>query len=259
MLFENEQLNITRIHRVILYAPQERRHFSYPGKLPTHELMLYLEGDTHLTFHGKTFHMTPGSILYLPKGIENEQYEVKVNKPFQLYNIYFETDAALPQQAIYLNPKGDKMKSSFEKLYRIWLGKRSDYYCRSMQMAYGIFEDVRRAQLQYSPDTSLERLSAAEEYLAEHYCDTDFAYDKLVASTGLSYSYFKKLFLHRHGMPPVKYVTHLKIKHACELLETGQFSVSQVAALCGFENVYYFSNVFKKHQGVAPKFYAERR
>ena len=37
-----------------------------------------------------------------------------------------------------------------------------------------------------------------------------------------------------------------------ELLESGKMSVSAIAELAGYENVYYFSNVFKQRVGVPP-------
>ena len=91
--------------------------------------------------------------------------------------------------------------------------------------------------------------------MSRHYHDVKFDYENLISLSGLSYSYFKKLFIDKYGCPPVKYITKLKINRACELLMTGKFSISEIANLCGFENVYYFSNVFKKHTGVSPKNY----
>ena len=56
-------------------------------------------------------------------------------------------------------------------------------------------------------------------------------------------------------MPPVKYVTMLKLDKAKELLITGHYTISEIVEICGFENIYYFSTVFKKHFGVSPKNY----
>ena len=93
--------------------------------------------------------------------------------------------------------------------------------------------------------------------MSNHYCDYKFDYEEFVSLSGLSYSYFKKLFIQKYGMPPVKYVNSLKIKRACELLATNNFTVSEIAEICGFENTYYFSTVFKNYVGVSPKNYAE--
>ena len=42
---------------------------------------------------------------------------------------------------------------------------------------------------------------------------------------------------------------------SCSDVFTGAVYELEVAELCGFENVYYFSNVFKKYKGVSPKNY----
>ncbi len=59
-------------------------------------------------------------------------------------------------------------------------------------------------------------------------------------------------------MSPVKYITQLRVEKAKELLITNRYKVSEIAEMCGFENVYYFSNVFKKQVGVSPKTYKNR-
>ena len=56
-------------------------------------------------------------------------------------------------------------------------------------------------------------------------------------------------------MTPSEYVSNLKIQHACELLISKLFSVSEVAGLCGFLDISYFSKVFKKQMGICPSEY----
>ena len=48
------------------------------------------------------------------------------------------------------------------------------------------------------------------------------------------------------------------MEKAKELLITGHYTVSEIAYECGFENVYYFSNVFKKIVGVSPTAYRKK-
>ena len=83
-----------------------------------------------------------------------------------------------------------------------------------------------------------------EVYRRDKFSSRDFSYDKLSGISGLSYSYFKKLFITRFGIPPREYVIGKRIDYARELLSTGLMSISDVAELAGFDNVYYFSTVF---------------
>ena len=98
-------------------------------------------------------------------------------------------------------------------------------------------------------------LMPANEYMAAHFCESDFDYQAMCATTGLSYNHFKNLFIKQLGQSPVRRLTSLRMERAREMLITGQYSVTEIAAACGFDNVYYFSTVFKKHFGVAPSRY----
>ena len=56
-------------------------------------------------------------------------------------------------------------------------------------------------------------------------------------------------------MPPKKYIIKKKIDYACELLLLGRYSVTEVAEMSNFSDVYYFSRQFKEYIGVSPTDY----
>lgn len=255
-MFFSEELNISRLYNVSLYAPIKKKLYKYPPILPTHELMCCAEGEAEFNFNNQRITLSPGELLYLPKGIDNNIYTISVHQSILLYNIYFNTSNVLPQCAVHLSPKTNKFLPLYEKLYRIWIEKRAGYYYESMAEAYKIFKLVYTMQSEYLPNKSADLLAPLDDYISAHYCDMNFNYSELHTICGLSYSYFKKLFIHKYGLPPVKYITGLKIKRASELLLTNMYTVSEIADMCGFENVYYFSNVFKKNVGVSPKNYS---
>ena len=70
--------------------------------------------------------------------------------------------------------------------------------------------------------------------------------------TGLSYVQFVRRFTAYAGMSPSEYLAALRLKKAESLLSDTALPVKEVAAACGFENEYYFSNFFKKHKGLSP-------
>lgn len=218
--------------------------------------MCCIDGEGEFNFDNRRVTLTPGKLLYLPKGIDNDIYTITVKSRLTNYNIYFDTACAMPRRSVLVSPKANNFPSLYEKVYRIWAGKKQGYYYEAMAEAYKIFRLVYSTQLNYSPSKSTAHLAAADNYISEHYCDAKFDYAALKSACGLSYSYFKKLFIEKYGMPPVKYITSLKVKRACELLLTNMFTVSEVAEMCGFESVYYFSNVFKSNLGVSPRNYS---
>lgn len=52
-----------------------------------------------------------------------------------------------------------------------------------------------------------------------------------------------------------EFIAAERMRTARKLLETTTFSVSEIAARSGYEGVFYFSNVFKRHHGISPSAY----
>lgn len=57
------------------------------------------------------------------------------------------------------------------------------------------------------------------------------------------------------GKTPALFIRSIRLKKAKELLESGQFNVSQVAYNLGFSDPNYFSRVFSKEFGESPAFF----
>ncbi len=75
---------------------------------------------------------------------------------------------------------------------------------------------------------------------------------ELAEMCNLSYSHFKSLFVTQFGIPPKKYIINMRMEYALMLLRNHQMTISQIAEMCGYENVYYFSNACKNYFGYPP-------
>jgi AraC family transcriptional regulator, arabinose operon regulatory protein len=62
-------------------------------------------------------------------------------------------------------------------------------------------------------------------------------------------SLFKKYF----GMSAIAYVVQLRLHHAAYLLKDRTLSVTEIARNVGYEDIYYFSKLFKTYYGVSPR------
>ena len=68
----------------------------------------------------------------------------------------------------------------------------------------------------------------------------------------LSYSTFFRLFKSCYGISPVAYLKELKIRRACDLLASGDLSVTAIAERLGYSSPYNFSRAFRENIGVSP-------
>lgn len=253
-LFEQERINITELYFIELYdsAKENKPNIcEYTTSLGYNELIFVISGQNTVIFGDKTLYDRDNSIRFLPKGETEGRYIVKLEKPSKCIDIYFDSDIPLSAEAIALQNKG-ALAEDFFKIYNLWRSKRPGYYSKCMSVLYNIINRLK-VNDRYSSGNRYENLDRAFDYMVENFKNKDFDYGKMTEASGLSYSYFNSLFTARYKMTPIKYVTKLRIDYAKELLMTKRYSVTDVAELCGFENVYYFSRVFKEKVGLSPK------
>ncbi len=76
--------------------------------------------------------------------------------------------------------------------------------------------------------------------------------DDLAAEAHLSRGYFLRAFKARFGLPPIAYQQTVRVNAAKTLLRNTNLLCKEIAVRTGFEDVYYFSKVFKKVAGMTP-------
>ena len=77
----------------------------------------------------------------------------------------------------------------------------------------------------------------------------------LAARLQVSQQYLGRLFKAETGVTPVHYLNRLRIEKAKELMRSSKRNISEAALAVGFENIYYFSRLFKQHEGMSPSAY----
>lgn len=94
----------------------------------------------------------------------------------------------------------------------------------------------------------------AKQYIKGHIHERIILQD--IADTfGISPNYLSQLFKKYEDIGISEYITNQKINQSKELLNEGSLKIYEIADQLGFENAFYFSKVFKKVTGVAPKDY----
>lgn len=79
--------------------------------------------------------------------------------------------------------------------------------------------------------------------------------EQIAEQAGFSKFYFLRLFKRITGCTVTQYINLLRCETAKELLRDRNYSVKEAAIACGFDNLSYFSNVFKKNTGYLPGAY----
>lgn len=212
--------------------------------------LLMDRGECLYRWAGGEARLVPGSLIYLPYG-SRHQLEVRTAE-FAFYRVDFtliddagdelifsEGPLPLAQAAsLYLR---DNVRALTEHFLR------SSDVLRSTSLICAILSEVTRQFESARPS----RLTPVLDYLADHYRE-EIDCAQLCELCYLSPAQMYRLFREETGTTPIEYRNRLRIQRACQLLRGRECTIGEIAALLGFESVYYFSRVFKKLTGVAP-------
>lgn len=103
----------------------------------------------------------------------------------------------------------------------------------------------------------MQRLTSLISYLEKNY-QKEIKLHDMAALVHMSISNFSRIFKRCMGLSPFQYVLSLRLKRAEELLLHSQYSISEIANLCGFQDSNYFSRRFTAQFSCSPKKYRQQ-
>lgn len=115
--------------------------------------------------------------------------------------------------------------------------------------------EIRRTKVA-SPEKR-DAIDFAISYIDENYT-SDIDLNKLAYDTGYSPDHFRILFKQKKDLPPKTYILEKRITMAKDLLSTSSLPISLISVYCGFEQVSYFTTLFKKMTSITPKKYRDK-
>lgn len=127
------------------------------------------------------------------------------------------------------------------------------------ELIYVLYRDGR---INTDPRSSLHKQGARltiklVDWIEEHYSER-ITLDELGAICGLSPKYLCSFFKKMTGLTPMDYVNRLRIEKACISISNGHTSITDAAFDSGFNELSYFSKLFKKYVGCTPSEYKSR-
>lgn len=85
-----------------------------------------------------------------------------------------------------------------------------------------------------------------------------FSLHLLAQQLSITSSQLTRRFTAAFGMPPIRYMTLVKLSRAQTLLTQTDLTLDEIAEQCGYQNAFYFSRVFTKHMQLNPSAYRKK-
>ncbi|WP_339514947.1 AraC family transcriptional regulator [Pseudomonas sp. RL_15y_Pfl2_60] len=202
-----------------------------------------------------------GDLLLLPKG-QPHAYGADKSRPWTIYWIHFDGELV----GDFLRPLGKgplwrigvqpRVLAELDALFNLrkqGLGLRHFIYAAHQLQALLASLAVLPARVKLKSGRVLD-VDAVQAVMRAH-LHGSLSLDELAAQFKLSRFHFAKTYRALTGQAPIEDFIQLKMAHACRLLDEGEQGIRQVAEQLGYEDVYYFSRLFRKVVGMAPSHY----
>lgn len=93
------------------------------------------------------------------------------------------------------------------------------------------------------------------DFINKNIEDAYFSIDNFAEQIGVSRSILYRKLKTIVGLSPIDFVMNMRIKRACQLMDSGEYNIAEVAYKSGFTDPKYFSKCFKKQTGQTPTDY----
>lgn len=217
-------------------------------------ITLLLSGELELSFGSVTQTVYPGDIIFQR---QSDTYSLRARSS----SVEFIVISYLAEPQEVLSPllpervfSGDhrvRYRSAFEAVCRIYESRGICYEPLLCSLVQEILCNIIRENDIEARSNEQNPVKHAKRYMEEFY-GNDLSVEHIAKVVGVSPSYLRTLFRKNEQESPIHYLNRVRIDRAKEMLSSRMFTLNEVAAACGFQNVYYFSRVFKSITGISP-------
>lgn len=108
-----------------------------------------------------------------------------------------------------------------------------------------------------SQDYHTQQVVRVQEYICQN-LNKRLSLNEVASVFNFSPNYLSQLFAQWGESGFVEFVTATRVNAAKDLMATTDLKIYEISERVGFESAFYFSRVFKKVEGIAPKAYMQR-
>ncbi len=255
----------------------DEKHPQYVMPLHWHsefEVIRVLEGRLSIYLNDSAYSMMPGDVMLIPSGTlhrgepHNCKYDCAVfdlriasgyNAPriSELIQPLISSDAAIER----IPPRAKEIGNTL--LDTVSAGKPYFEISAAAQVAEMIYTLYSSGAVlrEGGTDKRIAHRRAIITLLVdkvEKEYNSKITLSDLSEIAGMNEKYLCRFFKSYTGQTPIDYINRLRIDRACFEMTVNRMNVTDAAYECGFNELSYFSKMFKRYKGVTPGQYKQR-
>lgn len=215
-----------------------------------YEIMLYLEGTGYMHTEQGDFSFCEGTVVIVPPNVRHGSVSEAGFK-----NISVESDLKGYWQFDTVKSFSDNDAREGKALAQLIYENRfgNGTYLAALCTAYFYFLSQRLE----IDDTIQTRVLSMMSEITKNAFDSQIDLASILSKSGYSEDYMRSCFKKITGKTPNGFLTEIRIKHACFLIEVyrSELSLSEISEQCGYLDYVYFSKKFKSVTGMSPREY----
>lgn len=251
--------------------PKARAHYrERPDGAEEPVLIICMSGAGWFRAEGYAGRLGSGQTLLLPRGAPHV-YGADSSDPWSIYWVHFDghdadhyvrhvTDTHRPCVIKVSREMAQRLEMHFRDIFQRF---RRGYAPRALLMAAHILREGLGRLFFDNPKFvpgRHRRVRSELESVVDFMVQSPSAMHSLsdlARRASLSVPHFSVLFRRQYGRSPMGYLTHLRIRESCRLLDSTDYRIKEIAPRVGFSDPLHFSRVFRRVMGCSPRQYRQ--
>ncbi|MCT4598687.1 MAG: AraC family transcriptional regulator [Vallitalea sp.] len=267
-----------------------------PRKIYDYEMLFCIEGNATIIIKHKKYYLKKGTLITIPPNeyhqflfnrhndyliywvhfdfkYRRDVYELEklvtkhhdilyseklANNNYIRLPIKFEEGFSIPYQIIVEDI--EIMSKYFKELYLTYSNHQMFWQIeckiKLLQILQLIFYQLNQDG-EIKPYKNKKVSEVIINYIIKNY-NRKLTMKELASVINLSEDYLGKVFKKETGYTIIDFINRFRIKKAKELLVDESISIETISEIIGYSDVYYFSRIMKKYEGIAPSYWRKK-
>lgn len=219
-----------------------------PRTVTTYELEYFFEDGGFSVLNGKKHSLKNGNILFSEPGDIRYSY-----LPFKCKFIHFSVSDSYLKSAID-NIISFSYHTNLKEIDKTFSHITSLFYSAAL------FDNITASAelttllhlISGHPNENLSITAKAQSFIENNYHD-ELTTETIANNCNISVSYLHKIFKDTLNLTPGEYLLGCRISAARDMLINTNLSLNEISSISGFSSQSYFSDCFKRKNGLSPK------